>query len=388
MAASITFFPVSNGDMTLIRLENGQTLIIDLNIRSAADDDGEDTPDVVSTLRDRLERDDEGRLYVDAFLLSHPDQDHIAGLRNHFHLGPPDEWSKDDDKILIREMWSSPIVFRRAGRKHTLCKDAEAWAKEARRRVARFRKDAFDTAEGDRILIMGEDVEGKTDDILDIVIKLDENFSACSRVEDGVFEARLLGPLASENDEDEEELEKNDSSVILRFSLKGGGIGDKCRFLTGGDAGVAIWKRLWGRHGDDNADWLSYDILQTPHHCSWRSLSFDRWSELGEKVKVDPDAHEALSQSRKGAAIVASCKPIKKDDDNPPHERAKREYIDILDSDDERFYCTDEYWAEENQALEFEIKVSGITRKIAKAATLAGPALGIGATAAHARQHG
>lgn len=388
MVAAITFFPVSNGDMTLIRLDNGQAIVIDLNVRGAADDEDDEKPDVASDLRSRLKRDSKGRLYVDAFLLSHPDQDHIAGLRNHFHLGPPDKWSKEDDKIFIREMWSSPIVFRRAGRNHTLCEDAKAWAKEARRRVARFREDGFDTAEGDRILIMGEDADGKTDDLLDIVVKLDKTFSACNRADAGVFKARLLGPLAAEGDEDEEVLEKNDSSVIVQFSIKGGGVSDQCRFLTGGDAGVAIWKRLWERHGEDNADWLSYDVLQTPHHCSWRSLSFDRWSELGEKVKVDPDAREAVSQTRKGAVIVASSKPIKKDDDNPPHERAKREYIDILAGDDERFYCTDEYWADENQALELEIKASGITRKLAKAAALAAPALGIGATAAHARQHG
>ncbi len=28
---------------------------------------------------------------------------------------------------------------------------------------------------------MGEDVDGKTDDILDIAVKLDETFSACNR---------------------------------------------------------------------------------------------------------------------------------------------------------------------------------------------------------------
>jgi hypothetical protein len=114
------------------------------------------------------------------------------------------------------------------------------------------------------------------------------------------------------------------------------------------------------------ADWLTYDILQAPHHCSWRSLSFDSWSDLGEKVKVDQDARAALSQIRKGAVIVASSKPIKKDDDNPPHERAKREYVDTLDGDDERFYCTDEYWNDEHRALEFEL-----TRTLAKAAALA-----------------
>jgi hypothetical protein len=150
-------------------------------------------------------------------------------------------------------------------------------------------------------------------------------------------------------------LRHNQSSVITRFSLRGGGISDRCRFLTGGDAEVAIWNRLWNSHKASHADWLSYDIMETPHHCSWRSLSFDRWSELGEAVKVDPDARSALSQTRKGAIIVASCKPIKADDDNPPHERAKREYIDILDDDPDRFFCTDEYWNEKKVALEFEV---------------------------------
>ena len=114
MSASITFFPVSNGDMTLLKLDNGQNILIDMNIRAAADDEDDETPNVAKDLRGRIDRDDDGRLYVDAFLLSHPHSDHISGLRNHFHLGPPKDWKKKDDKILIREMWSSPVVFRRA----------------------------------------------------------------------------------------------------------------------------------------------------------------------------------------------------------------------------------------------------------------------------------
>ncbi|NKC11574.1 MAG: hypothetical protein GKR94_05025 [Gammaproteobacteria bacterium] len=157
-------------------MDNGQTILIDINIRADADDDGKEVPDVADDLRKRLKRNSAGRLYVDAFLLSHPDQDHIRGLREHFHLGPPSEWSKDDDNIFIREMWSSPIVFRRASPSLTLCEDAKAWAKEARRRVKRFRDDRFDTAEGDRTLIMSEDENGKTNDILDIVVKLNETF--------------------------------------------------------------------------------------------------------------------------------------------------------------------------------------------------------------------
>lgn len=389
MSASITFFPVSNGDMTLLKLDNGQTILIDVNIRGAADDEDDDTPNVAQDLKDRLERDEDDRLYVDAFLVSHPHSDHVSGLSSHFHLGPPEDWKKKDDKILIREMWSSPVVFRRADANgESLCEDARAWAKEARRRVQLFRDNGFETAEGDRILIMGEDVDGKTDDLLDIVVKLNQTFDACNRLRGSTFEARLLAPLPPEDDEDEDILRHNQSSVILRFSLVGGGIADRCRFLTGGDAEVAIWNRLWNSHGSSHEDWLSYDILQTPHHCSWRSLSFDRWSELGEKVKVDKPARNALSQTRKGAVIVASCKPIKADDDNPPHERAKREYIDIVGDDKDRFFCTDEYWDKKELALEFEVKSSGVVRKIGAASVIAAPALGISATASQARPHG
>ena len=98
MSAHLSFFPVGNGDMTLVQTEGGHNLLIDMNIRSAADDPDDDTPDVASKLRDKLPRDDAGRLYVDALLVSHPDEDHCRGLRKHFHLGAPDKWSKSTDQ--------------------------------------------------------------------------------------------------------------------------------------------------------------------------------------------------------------------------------------------------------------------------------------------------
>jgi Cft2 family RNA processing exonuclease len=100
MVAKLTFFPVGNGDMTLIELESGRRVLIDMNIRAAADDPNDDTFDVAKELRDRLTRDAEGRLYVDALLISHPDKDHCTGLRNHFHLGPQADWSKFTDMVV------------------------------------------------------------------------------------------------------------------------------------------------------------------------------------------------------------------------------------------------------------------------------------------------
>ena len=91
MATKITFFPVGNGDMTLISLGDsaGTTILIDCNIRAAADDPKDPTRDVAADLRQRLKTDKKGRPYVDVFLSTHPDKDHMTGLRKHFYLGAP-----------------------------------------------------------------------------------------------------------------------------------------------------------------------------------------------------------------------------------------------------------------------------------------------------------
>ena len=391
--ASLVFFPVGNGDMALITLDNGQNILIDVNIRAAADNPDDKTYDVAADLRERLKKDDKGRRYVDAFLVSHPDADHVTGLTKHFYLGPPGDFPEknDDDLIFIREMWSSPIVFRRASTQHKLCDEAKAWATEARRRVTRFRESKMDTVEGDRILILGKDKGKKTDDIMDIVIECKELITKVNRVKADAFEGRLLAPIVVEKDDDPllDVLEKNNSSVIIRFSIKGDGVADRCRFLSGGDAGVAIWERLWQRHSKEkNTDLLSYDVMETPHHCSWRTLSHDRWSELKEKVKVCDEARKALSQTREGAVIVASCNPIKKEEPNPPHERAKREYLTMVDNSDERFICLSDYVYNEQRSLEFKITSKGTTKVMKLTTKAAATAVGVSSVSTSARAHG
>ena len=377
MPAMISFFPVSNGDMTLLTPESGRKLLIDLNIRAAADDPDDDTPDVASKLRDRLQRDDKGRLYVDALLVSHPDKDHCTGLDKHFHLGPPDTWSKAADKIFIREIWSSPMVFRRASRRYTLCDDAKAFNTEARRRVRRFREAGDAVGDGDRILILGEDENGKTDDLDGILIRVDNEFSRINGETDPSMNARLLGPLPKGDDDDEHTLSKNNSSTVLRFSFAGDQRPDKCRLLTGGDAEVAIWERLWRRHSS-RPHWLSYDILQAPHHCSWHSLSYDSWSENGENAKVSQDARNALSHTRGGATIVASSVPIKDDDHDPPCIRAKREYLSILHPVHGDFRCVSDWPSPKSpDVMDFEIGAHGhrLKSKSLAAASVLGPAI-------------
>ena len=373
MAAKILFFPVGNGDMTLIVLESGLKILIDMNIRPAADDPDDDTPDVAAELRSLLTRDAKGRLYIDALLISHPDKDHCTGLQNHFHLGPPADWSKSADKIFIHELWSSPLVFRRASSQHILCPDAKAFNSEARRRVARFRAACWSVSDGDRILILGEDEDGKTDDLGAILVKAGATFSKINGQFDPSMTARLLAPQPRSGDEDEEELRsKNHSSTILNCTLTGdGGV---ARVLSGGDAEVAIWERLWQRYSA-YPDFFVYDILQAPHHCSWHSLSYDSWSKRGEDAKVCADARNALSQTRRGAAVIFSSDPIKDDDNDPPCIRAKREYVAIVKDAGGSVLCVGEHPNEKKpETVEFEVGHHGprLKSKPMKAAAIVG----------------
>jgi hypothetical protein len=365
-------FRVDNGDMMLVELASGRRILIDINIRAAADDADDETPDVVSQLRDRLKRDSSGRLYVDAFLLTHPDADHIRGLKKHFHLGDPADWSEKANKILIREMWSSPIVFRRASKNHVIAEDGNAWATEARRRVKLFR-DGGAVSDGNRIVILGEDIDGKTDDLGAILVKTDQLFATiCGTNDSASFEARLLAPLIAEDEDEEEEITKNNSSVIIRLDLKVSGL-TQGRYLIGGDADVGVWERIW-EHNKIQSARLVYDVLVAPHHCSWRSLSYDSWSELGEKAKVSASARKALGQARSGALIVASSKVVTDNDSDPPCVRAKREYESILSPQKGEFRCV----ADGSGDAPLEIEIVSAGPKIKRAAFAASLAAGTG----------
>lgn len=373
--ASIEFFPVGNGDMTLITTDGGRRILIDLNIRKEADDPESPTFDVASALRTRLERDTEDRLYLDALLVSHPDKDHCRGLEKHFHLGPPGQWSKVADKIFVRQLWSSPMVFRRASKRLTLCDDAKAFNREARRRVKRFRETSGVVVDGDRIRILGEDEKGKTNDLDAIVTPVDCSFNDVGGSPDVSVSVLLLGPLPSADTDEEDVLSKNNSSTILRFSLSGGKVRNWCRYLTGGDAGVAIWERLWEEHGSTQVDWLSFDILLSPHHCSWHSLSSESWSGSGGNAKPNEEARSALSQARTGATIVASSKAIKDDGADPPCIGAKKEYESIVEGRDGSFRCVGEKPSEESPGImKFEIGRDGY-RIATEAAAAVSPAI-------------
>lgn len=376
MPGTIDFFRVGNADMTLITLSNGYTVLVDCYLLEEKTDLVAVTVDDLCT---RLNKDGNGRPAVDVFLETHPDDDHCHGAKTYLHLRPMSEYAdepKGDNarkKIVVREMWSSPLVYRRHSPDHKLTDDAVAINSEAKRRVEAFRvkkaandragktTSLSDMADCERVRVIGEDYKKDGLDRLAgldaIRVSLDDTFVIRDRNGSPLMSVNVLAPLPVVSDADEAVLTKNNSSVIVRFGFHFyGGATPTWYALFGGDAEAEIWRRLYKRHKGDLSNRLGYDLLLAPHHCSWGVLSVEAASA---KAGVDATARMALEQTDDGY-VVASSKKIINDDDNPPAHRAKVEYIDILDDAMDHFYCTGEVGSgEEGARLTFGITVGG-----------------------------
>ena len=338
---TIRFFPVDNGDMTLITTASGKNILIDCNIRQKADNENDPTPDVANMLKGCLPQHNQTP-FVDVFVLTHPDRDHLAGLAEHFHLGDPGK--TDGSKILIGEMWTSPLVFRRANQVDGAdTPEAKAWRDEVKRRT-----DCFTDNIGNRVVMLGDDSRVDTSKKHPGLTAYSAGctFNRINGTNDHSVAVTVLAPQVRENEESEKIAATNDSSIVLQWTLTPGSnllnVYRKYKFLTTGDIKVGIANNLWNSQ-ITTRDQLQYDILLTPHHCSLGSLSEDQYnpgngrSGKGEDCEIDPDALAALSQANEGAYIVCSTKMPEKGEGK---ELAWRLYRKIAKSVNGTLLCT------------------------------------------------
>ena len=329
----IIFYPVDNGNMILVKLEDNTTILIDMYIRKKCDIDKKECFDVLTHLKDNLEKDGKDRYFVDAFILTHLDKDHIGGIEDNFYLGSLDDCK---DKIIIKEAWSSERFWKRETEKITLSTDAKAYNKEMRRRV-KLHKNCGEKIQnqGDKAIIIGN----KDGEHNKIIYKIGDTISKVNSKNLNNFKINILGPLERQKHEDIETFDaKNRGSVILQLEIKVGNYINKV--LLTGDAEVDVCEYM---NTEYERDKLEYDILCSPHHCSMASLG--RKVDVKKKGNyiISEDAKKSLSHAKEGAIIISSSKEILDDDNNPPHYEAMKEYKKILKPKNGDFKCTGTY---------------------------------------------
>lgn len=321
---TLTYFPVGNGDTSLIKLSDGTTIVIDIN---ACEPDGEtERYDVHEHLLREVRVDSDGRPHLDAFILSHPDQDHVRGIERVFFLGDPAKYSQADKKanrIIIDELWFAPRIFRA---QEDLCEDADSFKDEAERRKKIHATNAAGKGQaGNRLRVIGHTSNPDLKGVLDVTTTPGQTVDLVNGAKKDTFRFFVHGPQKKSTDD--KFGDRNDTSIILQAQFDTDGVSRAALAIFGGDAGCSIWEFVVEKSDQyGNSAALEWDLLLAPHHCSWTFFS-EESSDGGEASDIVLDL---LDRCREGATVISSSKPIRDDDDNPPHWRAAAEYRKVV----------------------------------------------------------
>lgn len=336
----VTFWPVGNGDSTTVSINDDVKLQIDLHHMVAADDEDEEYYPIVDHLVEELPKKD-GKPYLSAFALTHPDKDHIQGF----------------DKLLeqatIGELWLTPRIFD----DEELSKEADAFYVEADRRRKQAIKKNGDLESGDKIRIFGYSSILKTDKFKGFPEGLLTLPGESLSLVDGddladEFRAFIHSPFKAGEDD-----ERNDTSLGMQISL--GSEDDDLKVLVFGDLEHDSLRKIIDiSKANGNEDKLEWNILLAPHHCS-KSVMYtkdENDNNVFQREMMDDLERFCLDTGY----VVSSSKSIpasNKKGDNPPHAIAKERYEEIVSTD---FLCTHKEESEDAEPIVFEQTGNGL----------------------------
>ncbi|EDT23225.1 hypothetical protein WHY64_15795 (plasmid) [Clostridium perfringens] len=337
----ITFFPVGNGDTTLISLKDNTNILMDCNItKDSGDENVIERYDVIGYLLEKLPRDKSNIPHLDVFILSHPDIDHCRSIDKHFYLGNPSEYDNesDKDKIIIDELWFAPGIFEED--EEDLNENAKAFKKEANRRKKLYENNDLEKSiiGGNRLRMIGSTDNEELENIKNITTSAGEYLNLINGKIQEEVSFFILGPVKAENDDSE--VERNQRSIILKIEFKINSKDVNNVVILAGDSRIENWKRIMKKNDLKN---LKFDIFMAPHHCSWYFFSSEDY-KLDPPPKADEDIISFIENGKEDEnvrVIIASCKEIKRNEDNPPHYRAANNYKKAVG--DSNFYCLSEY---------------------------------------------
>jgi hypothetical protein len=319
----VLFWPVGTGDSTTFIVRENEILFqVDLRHSAKSEDETTDCAPVIDYLEEHLPQIN-GRPYLSAFALTHPDKDHIQGFQSLL------------ERVEIGELWFTPRVFREQDDEG--CEDAQAFRTEAHRRVDATLAAGGDPGSGDRVRLIGYDTLLEEDQYQGFPQQF---FSVPGHVvtmldgQDltGEFRTFIHAPFKK----DEMVGDRNDTSLVLQVVLGDdpaqGGV-----LLFGDHKYPTIRKVFDVSINAGNADNLRWQVMLASHHCS-KSVMYQQ--EDG-KLVLKQDILDDFDTYQVGEGYIvasANCIPTSNEDgDNPPHALAKARYGEIVRGG---FICT------------------------------------------------
>ncbi len=322
--ATLRFYPVGNGDTTLLELHQGRLLLFDFKNTDAV------PFDVPGAIRAAL--DDHGGDELECFAASHGDLDHVGGAGEFFRFDHAAKY-QGSGRVAFRQLWIPAGFFLES--EVELTEDARIVQAEARYRMTLGEGVLVFAAPGalDSWLRQnGIDPERRRHLLVDAG-KLVPGYDAST---DGL-EIFAHAPFAKNSDGTGD---RNDTSLVLHLTFYDRDKSCARVWLTG-DATHEIFSDIVGiteRHG--RLERLEWNLFHTAHHNSYTALA----PKKGTTVTVPvPDVDRLLTHYGADVRpiVVSSCDPIDSDH-TPPHEQAAAYYRTVVEHDDD-FLVTGEH---------------------------------------------
>lgn len=341
----VYFWPVGTGDSTTF-VVRGNEIVFQVDLRHSQNSEDEETD--CCPIIDRLEENlplVEGKPYLSAFAITHPDKDHIQGFEDLL------------ERVTVGELWFSPRIFREHDDDpDSLGEDAKAFREEAHRRVTATIEAGGDPGPGNRVRLIGYDAlleeghyKGFPAEFFTVpgtVVQMLDGQNLA-----GEFRAFIHAPFK----QDEIVGNRNDTSLAMQVVFGDdpsvGGV------LIFGDHKYPVLRKIFDvSAANGNDDNLCWQVLLAPHHCS-KSVMYQ--DEDGKTV-LKQDILDDLDHRQVGPGVIVSssnCVPASNNDgDNPPHAIAKERYQEIAAGG---FLCTHDNGGHA-EPLRFDVTDAGL----------------------------
>ena len=316
------FWPVGNGDAVTIAVDVDTVIQVDINHCEKANEEDDDRAPVVDRLIECLPQGADDRPRLSVLAITHHDEDHCSGFERLI------------DEVDVDELWVTLRTFVEVDKNELTDVGKAVYEEVCERRDAEI--DAHARGEraeagkrlriiGNADVISGPDWEGFPDELLTSAGQHLPTVNGEDR--SGDVEVFVHTPFRS----DTEDGSRNSSSMGVQVRLH---FEDTTtRLLLLGDLEYnQIDAFVDKTEANDNEEYLEWDILLAPHHCSRNAIRRQEGDEW-----VDADAAEHLERyAASDATVVLSARSfddVGEDDVQPPHTDARDVYQRIVGSD-------------------------------------------------------
>lgn len=370
---SVTFYPVGNGDTSLIETKNGKFILMDFYQTSNSTDKAKPEFDVDAALRAKLAA--ANRDYFDVVAFTHADRDHINGSTEFFHLEHAKKY-QGGGRIFINELWVPAAMLLETADNNSQSEEFVIWRQEARHRLKnKTGIKVFSNPEGLTDLITSWEMT--VDDLAEFIIDAGTVLGTFTLQRDGV-EFFVHSPFMKHCDEGGEDIKRVRNGASLVFNVRFNADGQIYDYLAIGDSEAHVLEdivnitQLKNRH-----DRLQWDLFNIPHHCSYLALAESgnkgtSTTEPIEKVK------ELLKMGKTDSYVICSSEAFKAGKEaeeavQPPHIQARRTYETYLKTvGGRKFIVTGEHGGTKQPVpVIVQIQKSGLSIKAIAAATSA-----------------